>query len=107
MKKFLASFASLSKLKKFFAYGDRIRPTRDWYVILTIAGVLLLVGIGWNAFLFNELESGKNIGPTVTAPQKVIGNSVTSVQTVFQKRATEENNYQSTYHFVDPSLPGS
>jgi hypothetical protein len=93
--------------KKPFSYGERINPTRDWHAVLSIALVLFLLGVAWNAFLFYELAQGKNLGATLTPPQEVVGNSIDSVQALFQQRATEEQNYQSSYHFVDPSAPGS
>jgi hypothetical protein len=108
MKKFLASFGSFAKLKKVFSYGERIRPARDWYLLLSIAGILLVIGVVWNVFLFNELENGKSLQSSIPAQSHPIANSsITAVQAVFQKRATEENNYQNVYHFVDPSVPGS
>ncbi len=91
-----------------FSYGERIKPTRDWLVLASIALILFILSIGWNVWLFSQLENGKSLsssGPTAPVPSAA--NSVNAVQSLFQKRATEENNYQTIYHFVDPSLPGS
>jgi hypothetical protein len=98
----------LTHLKKMFIYGERLQPTRDWLILLACTGVLLVLGVGWNIFIFYQLENGKTIG-TATSPvvQQGTGDAVTQVQTLFQQRATEETNYQQNYHFVDPSLPGS
>ncbi len=98
---------NLNSIKKFFAYGDRIHVARDWFVLLVVGSVLLLLNIAWNAYLFVELENGKSIGSSASAPQASVGTSITQVQNIFQTRATEENNYQNTYHFVDPSVPSS
>jgi len=107
MDKIISKLSSLDSLKKFFSYGDRIHPARDWYVLLVITVLFLLIGIAANVYLFEELVNGKNLGAATTVPHQAVGDSVTAVQTLFQERATEENNYQSTYHFVDPSLSGS
>ena len=104
MKKF---FPFLSVLKKTFAYGDRLRPTRDWFVLLAAAGVLLLASMAWNVFLFNELQNGKALGTTSAQVSKPSTPSVVHAQDIFKQRASEEGNYQTLYHFVDPSLPSS
>jgi len=99
---------SFSKYSQFFHYGDRVRPTRDWFVLITIAFVLLLVSVGWNIWIFVELANGQSLGPVPVARHTPIPTiSVTSVQEVFKERAAEETNYQNNYHFVDPSAPGS
>ena len=102
------NLSSLGPLKKIFAYGERIRPARDWFVLLGISILLLLLGIGWNVFLFNQFENAPATSNSVVAPaQQNASASITKVQTIFQQRATEETNYQQNYHFVDPSTSGS
>lgn len=98
----------LDSLKKMMVYGERIRPVRDWLTLLLAAIVLLVMGIGWNVFLFNEFQNVKS-ATSSTTPQtlNMVGDSITQIQSIFQQRATEEGNYQKTYHFVDPSLPGA
>jgi hypothetical protein len=101
-------FATLGSFKKVFAYGDRIHPARDWFTVLIIALLLLIASVGWNFYLFNQFQNAKaaaNVTEANTAAG--VGDSVTQVQTIFQQRATEEQNYQKNYSFVDPSLPGS
>jgi hypothetical protein len=96
----------LSYFKK-FSYGDRIHPTRDWFIMLTVSLGILVVGALWHLFIFTELANGKNLGAPQTASTTEAVNPVSSIQQLFQKRATGEGNYQNTYTFVDPSLPGS
>jgi hypothetical protein len=95
-------------LKRMFRYGDTIYPVRDWLLLLAAVVILLLLGFIWNAWLFFQIESGKVIGNATTTPGTAIPaeTAVTDVQHVFQSRATEEGNYQNTYHFPDPSLQG-
>ena len=102
------NLSSLSSVKKVFAYGDQIRPARDWFILLTTVFILFLVSIAWNIFLFNQFQNVQS-AVTVAAPQasQSIAPTITKVQTLFQQRATEETNYQQNYHFVDPSTAGS
>ena len=105
MKKILDQLLSY---KKYFAYGDQIKPVRDWFLVLAISCCVLLLSVAWNIFLFHQLESAKS--PMVQAEAKAqqgLGDSVTQIQSIFQDRATEEGNYQKVYHFVDPSQPGA
>ena len=103
MKNF--NLASLSKYLQMFRYTGRLRPERDWLVLLSFAFVVLLVSIAWNVWFFIGLANGENTAPATTAPHTVSSAAaVTNVQNVFKARATEQNNYQQTYHFVEPSL---
>jgi hypothetical protein len=98
------SLASLESLKKIFTYGERIRPVRDWFVLLAITTILLIIGVFWNIYIFNQFENVKTPASDTHTPQlQNLETSVQKVQTIFQSRATEENNYQQTYQFVDPS----
>lgn len=106
MKNF--NLASLSKLLGSFRYTGRLRPERDWLTLLGVMFVLLLVSIAWNVWFSINLANGENTAPPSTAVQTVSSASaVTNVQNVFKARATEQNDYQQTYHFVDPSVSGS
>ena len=98
----------LARIKKALSYGDRLHPERDWLMLISIAGILFVASIGWNVLLFFQFQNGKNV-TAQTAPQvqKSLGDSISQVQDLFQSHAAEEVNYQQTYHFVDPSLPGS
>jgi hypothetical protein len=101
-------YSILDSFKKGMAYGERIKPVRDWLLLLLAAIVLLVASIGWNVLLFNQFQDVKS-ATSSTTPQALdkIGNSITQVQSIFQQRAAEEENYQKTYHFVDPSLSGA
>jgi hypothetical protein len=77
-------------------------------VLISIAFVLLLLSIGWNVWLFFELANGQAIGAAQTKkPTPTPTVTVTGVQKVFQERANQEANYANSFHFVDPSVPGS
>jgi hypothetical protein len=100
-------FKQLGSFKKLFAYGNHIRPTRDWLLVLGSAGVLFFVGIAWHLWIFSSLVNGKTLGVPPASVAPATESSTAGVQTIFQKRATESNHYQNDYHFVDPSAPGA
>lgn len=84
-------------------YGEDIRPVRDWLVLLSIAGVMLVASIGWNVWLYIRVVNGEGFGSSVTNSSGLNTAALDGAQAVFQKRATEEENYRGAYHFVDPS----
>jgi hypothetical protein len=86
-------------------YGAQLKPLRDWFVILALLGVLLLVGTLWSAYTFVAVKQGDVVGtaPPVHTPG-VTDASIQSVQDLFLQRAAEAEKYQSgSYSFVDPS----
>ncbi|CAN5714223.1 hypothetical protein BH11PAT2_BH11PAT2_09030 [soil metagenome] len=93
----------LSRFGRIFKYGERINPTRDWFLLLTIAGLILCLSVGWNVWLFSRVTSGEAIG-TATSTAVTTTLDGNSIQTLFDARSTERGKYVSTYRFVDPSL---
>lgn len=97
--------AILSKCSNFFRsfrYGDRLQPVRDWFVLVTIGVILLLMSLAWNTWLFSRVTNGEAIG-TATSTPALTTTSIDSVTALFQKRADIETQYKNG-HFVDPSL---
>jgi hypothetical protein len=88
----------LSKLK----YGQRIRPVRDWLVLLAAFGLLLLCSLGWNLWEFSQATQGNKIGSESVQPPVQI--KLDQVKSLFNERATEQTRYIQEYKFVDPSL---
>jgi hypothetical protein len=93
---------NLSGITKSLKYGARLRPARDWYVLLVLFSALLGVSIAWNLWLFSAVTKGETIGVQAPAPSAEI--QLTQVKTLFDQRATERGRYTSQYRFVDPSL---
>ena len=89
-------------ITKPFKYGLRLRPVRDWLVLLAFCLLLLLVSVGWNLWLFSEVTQGKQIGTATSTPAVEI--KLDQVQTLFGERAQERARYENEYRFVDPSL---
>ncbi len=84
-------------------YGEDIRPTRDWLLLLSCAGILLLVSVLFNVWTFARVVNGEIVGGVTTTAPQVDTNAIDAVQKVFEDRTSEELNYKGAYHFVDPS----
>lgn len=93
----------LKKVTRLFNYGERINPTRDWFLLLSVAGIILCVSVAWNIWLFSRVTSGEAIGTATSTPQAQ-GVKVDSIQSLFSARSAERARYTSTYRLVDPSL---
>lgn len=94
-----------TKFLSFLSYGPRVRPFRDWFVLISIGVLLLLASAGWNTWLFYRIFNGEALAP-VTAPQgaNFSTEALTKAEALFSARATEEGKYKTEYRFVDPSL---
>lgn len=94
----------VAKLKS-VRYGGRLQPLRDWILILSVAAVLLLGSMAWNAWLFIEVANGEILGAASAPTPSVFDHtSVEDVQTLFAKRSDEYQKYLTgAYRFVDPS----
>ena len=87
------------------SYGQHLRPSRDWFALLGVGGVLLVGILVYNVWVFNQLASGNTLGAQVTSSPSVFNrSSLDAIQKVFSDRAAEETKYlNGTYHFTDPS----
>lgn len=97
----------MSSLPRAIAYGERIRPARDWFVLLVGASLLVVVSVVWNVFLLIRIERGEAIDGSVPAASAFDSKPIEAVQEVFLKRAEEERRFRQEYRFVDPSRSGS
>ena len=101
-----SSLNSLSKLQKRFAYGDKLKPYRDWFLLLGLMLLILVASVGWNIVTFFRAVDGEVIG-TTEPPKEIFDEAaVERVEEAFTARAEEEARYRTTYQFVDPSLGG-
>jgi len=99
----MKSFSSIFSLLKGFSYGPRIKPYRDWFVLLSVFFICLLCSFVWNIWLFSKVTNGQAIGNAPTTPALQAAN-LDSVRALFDARSAERVRYQSQYHFVDPSV---
>jgi len=83
-------------------YGERIRPVRDWLVILGVSAVLLVVSVVWNTLIFIDVVQGDVIG-SAEPREDVPNGSIETIRELFESRAAEETRYENEYRFVDPS----
>lgn len=97
----------VSSLPRTVAYGERIRPTRDWFVLLSIASLLVVVSVVWNVFLLVRIERGEAIDGSTPTPTAFDNKPIEAVKQVFLERAEEERRFRQEYRFVDPSRSGS
>jgi len=93
--------AHLSRL----SYGSRLDPARDWSILLTLAGLVLVLILVWNAWAFNTVVNGGVLDPrATTSPSAFSQASLDTIRTLFSERAGEDAKYQDgTYRFADPS----
>ena len=83
-------------------YGSRLRPDRDWLVLLGTWLLLFLVSIGYNVWLFSRVTNGESLDPNATSFEaKPV--DVSSMTATFNARAAEQERYLSEYRFVDPA----
>lgn len=83
-------------------YGEVLRPARDWFVLLSIAAVLILISAAWNVWVFVQAGRGEPVGAQVEAPGGS-ANAIERAQALFEARRLEDARYRSEYQFVDPS----
>lgn len=96
-----------SGIAKRFSYGDRLKPFRDWFVMLGIASVLVVGSVVWNVVIFFRAVDGEAIGTAEVRQREIFDEeAVGRVESAFTKRAEEEARYRGTYQFVDPSVGG-
>lgn len=93
---------SLTALLNKVSYGDHLRPQRDWIVIISVAGILLIGSAGWSYWLFERIswtESSLTMGARGNLNTSVLD----QVRSIFDQRAAERAHYLNDYRFVDPS----
>ena len=97
---------NFSFLKR-FTYGKRVRPARDWLVLIIIA-LIALAGFGVaGAWVYLEGARGRSGEVIPLLAPELSGDALERTEALFERRALEESRYRSEYQFVDPSLPGS
>lgn len=95
------SLSSIANAARRFSYGSRIRPQRDWFVLVSVSLALLVASAGWSYWLFHNASVD---GTSEAVPGASINVSAfDTVRTVFEKRAAERAHYLTDYRFVDPS----
>ena len=98
--------AYLQTLLSRLSYGGRLNPARDWFILLALTTIALILIVGWSVGAFQTVVNGGVLGGAVTSSPPVISQtSIDALRTLFSDRAVEEMNYASgAYRFTDPSL---
>jgi len=99
MKNLLESIKNSGKM---FSYGERMRPFRDWFILIAIFGAFCTASMVWNLWLFAKITAGETIGVATTTPvQQAPAFDV--VEGLFVERGEERTRYIETYLPQDPS----
>lgn len=69
--------------------------------MLIVFTALLVASIAWSAVVYYGTLYGAPVKVMPAAPHET--DALTQMQSVFTARAAEKINYESAYHFVDPS----
>ena len=93
----------LTKALSFLRYGDRLRPHKDWFILLSVSLVLLIASIAWNVwFFFSVVEENLSVGPP--PPEEALDRSaLEAARAISAKEDEEDTRYRNEYQFVDPS----
>lgn len=92
----------LNSITKKLNYGDTIRPARDWLVLLGIFIIGLVFCVAYSLLTFSTVVRGQPVGNArVNVPAQI---QLDQVNALFNARAEERQQYDSSYRFVDPSL---
>ena len=96
---------SLTNLIKKMQYGPRLRPTRDWLMLISIIAIVFVIGIVWSVLTFFHAVSSRSVSNHEPTVNTVINHSaINRVQKIFDARAVEQEKYKSgEYSFKDPS----
>lgn len=94
---------NLNSLRKRFSYGSHPRPARDWFAILSVATLLVVLSIGWNLWLLRSVERGGVIG-NEAPPPTFDAAPIEAIRALFEARRQKELQYRQEFRFVDPSL---
>jgi hypothetical protein len=84
-------------------YGDQVRPLRDWFIVLSIAAILLVASAVWSYGVYYTFTTEKDAakGPDL---RQALPASVGTIRGIFERRAVERAHYLNDYRFVDPSV---
>lgn len=83
------------------SYGERVRPIRDWLLLLSAATLLFIASAAWNTWYYYQVLAGP-VEATASAPTLDTA-AVTGARKALDMRAAEEAKYETTYQFADPS----
>ena len=98
----LSSLVNRSRFITALRYGERIRPVRDWFVILGGSVIVLAASAAGNVWIFVAVAQGEVIG-SAALPTDTPNGSIEAVRELFETRAVEKMRYENDYRFIDPS----
>lgn len=84
------------------ANNGQIHAARDWFILVSVSIVILILSMLYNLRLVAQFTSGQ----TFRAQQKeaaIPDVTVNNIDNIFATRLEKQNAYLRTYHAVDPS----
>ena len=92
-------------IKFSYHYGMRLRPVRDWFILLGLFVVLLIASALWNLWFYQQVRTSADAAPPSAAALPVFSQaSLEALKAIFADRAAEEAKYtEGAYTFIDPS----
>ncbi len=86
-------------------YGNRLRPSRDWLILIAGAALALISIVTWTTFNFLRVVDGPSVVDTAQNKSVIVDNvAMQEVRQIFDTRAMEQAKYESgEYTFADPS----
>lgn len=80
-------------------------PVRDWFVLISLSGIVFIAVIVWHIWAFDIVAGGGTLGSGGQNAQVPFdSSSLSAIHSIFENRATEAAKYQTgVYRFADPS----
>lgn len=85
----------------FLRYGNRLRPARDWLVMLGFATLIFIASVAANVYFFMQVSGGEILGGGSVS--KLEAPPLEEAHALFTSRVEESVRYRSEYSFIDPS----
>lgn len=95
---------NIAGIQSHFSYGKRVMPVRDWFVLIGLACVLLVVSALWNGFIFYKTAQGEPLTLSATPVEKVDMHETAPVTSIIEKREQKRRAYEAGPLFVDPGI---
>ncbi len=92
----------LAKLKLPHGLGG-MQPARDWFIMLTLSLIALVVSVLWNVFFFTSALNDQAAPASDASPTTGGRSALPALEELFDARAADAIRFENA-SFVDPSL---
>ncbi len=80
-----------------------MQPARDWFIMLTLAFLLIIGSVVWNVLFFTSALNDEVAALETTTPVSATQSALPALEAAFAERAQTAARYQGA-SFVDPSI---